>query len=53
MYPQCRVLLFSGQAVTGDLLKDAKSEGHHFDVLAKPIHPDELLTAIRALAVQS
>jgi CheY-like chemotaxis protein len=53
MYPQCRVLLFSGQAVTADLLKDAKSEGHHFDVLAKPIHPDELLSAIRALAVPS
>jgi CheY-like chemotaxis protein len=53
MYPECRILLFSGQAVTGDLLNEAKREGHHFDILAKPVHPNELLTAIRALTVEA
>ena len=53
MYPQCRILLFSGQAATGDLMKDAKSKGHHFDLLAKPIHPKDLLTAIRSMTVQA
>jgi CheY-like chemotaxis protein len=49
--PDCKVLLFSGQAVTGDLLEAARLQGHHFEVLAKPIHPDSLLARIRDLDV--
>jgi len=41
--PQTRVLLLSGNAATADLLCQAHSEGHDFELLAKPIHPDELL----------
>jgi DNA-binding NtrC family response regulator len=47
--PNCKVLLFSGQAATNDLLDSASMQGHKFDLLAKPIHPQELLAAIRKL----
>ena len=49
IHPQCKVLLFSGQAKTSDLLKDARGKGHHFELLNKPVHPTELLTAIQEL----
>lgn len=47
--PGCRVLLFSGQASTLDLIQDARLRGHEFELLLKPIHPDELLDRIRSL----
>jgi DNA-binding response OmpR family regulator len=47
----CKVLLFSGQAVTADLLESARTKGYEFEVLAKPIHPDDLLARIRAMDV--
>jgi CheY-like chemotaxis protein len=43
--PNCKVLLFSGCAETEDLLAQAKSNGHHFEILAKPVHPTLLLEA--------
>ena len=46
-HPTCKVLLFSGQAATADLLEAARGKGHYFEVLAKPIHPTELLSKIR------
>lgn len=42
-FPSCRLMLFSGQAATGGLLVDAAAKGHTFDVLAKPVHPLEML----------
>jgi CheY-like chemotaxis protein len=45
--PQCKVLLFSGQAATASLLEKARHEGHEFEVLAKPIHPTDLLAKLR------
>jgi DNA-binding response OmpR family regulator len=42
-YPTCKILLFSGQAASMDLLEDARAQGHHFDLLLKPIPPTELL----------
>lgn len=48
MIPECRVLLFSGQAGTSDLLQAARARGHNFEVLPKPIPPDELLAHIRS-----
>jgi DNA-binding NtrC family response regulator len=49
LYPACKILLFSGFPATADLLDEAKSQGHEFQVLAKPMHPTELLTAIAHL----
>ena len=45
--PGCKILLFSGKAETADLLKDARERGHEFDILAKPVHPDDLLAKLR------
>jgi DNA-binding response OmpR family regulator len=39
----CKILLFSGQAATADLLEQAKMYGHEFEIVAKPIHPTDLL----------
>jgi DNA-binding NtrC family response regulator len=44
--PGCKVLLFSGQAATADLLTSAREQGHDFTLLSKPIHPTDLLAAI-------
>ncbi|MGE0407516.1 MAG: response regulator [Candidatus Korobacteraceae bacterium] len=45
--PACKVLLFSGQAATADLLETARSQGHEFEILAKPVHPQDLLAKLR------
>lgn len=41
--PNCKVLLMSGQAETSNLLEDAEQHGHHFEILAKPVWPPDLL----------
>jgi CheY-like chemotaxis protein len=41
--PECHLSLFSGQAATSDLLEMATRNGYRFDVVAKPVHPSELL----------
>jgi CheY-like chemotaxis protein len=46
--PKCKILLFSGQAATADLLEKARSEGHEFEILAKPVHPTDLLAKLRS-----
>jgi CheY-like chemotaxis protein len=45
--PNCKILLFSGQATTADLLEKAREEGHEFEILAKPVHPTDLLAKLR------
>jgi CheY-like chemotaxis protein len=45
--PNCKVLLFSGQAATADLLEKARAQGHEFEILAKPVHPTDLLAKLR------
>ena len=51
--PLCQVLLFSGQAATAELLQTAKMNGHNFQLLHKPIHPTDLLAAVRETAGSS
>ena len=46
--PDCKILLFSGQAGTMDLLASARDSGHDFSIIAKPIHPTELLVQVSA-----
>jgi CheY-like chemotaxis protein len=46
----CRIILFSGQAATVDLLEKARLQGHEFRILAKPIRPEELISAIRSIS---
>jgi CheY-like chemotaxis protein len=45
--PSCKILLFSGQAATADLLEKARARGHEFEILAKPVHPQDLLAKLR------
>ena len=45
--PKCKILLFSGQAATADLLETARSQGHEFELLTKPVHPTDLLAKLR------
>ena len=44
--PGCKVLLFSGQAATVDLLEQARHAGHNFTTLTKPVHPTDMLKRI-------
>ena len=46
--PNCKVILFSGQAETVDLLEQARQKGHRFEILAKPIKPENLINVIRS-----
>ncbi len=46
LIPTCRVILFSGQAASTDLVSKAEVEGYSFEILAKPINPDILLATI-------
>lgn len=47
LFPGCKILLFSGQAATADLLDRARTQGHEFEILAKPVHPQDLLARLR------
>jgi CheY-like chemotaxis protein len=44
--PNCRIILFSGQAATVDLLERARGKGQEFELLTKPISPNVLLAAL-------
>jgi CheY-like chemotaxis protein len=45
--PDCKVLLFSGQAATVDLLAAARDIGHEFAILTKPVHPTDMLRRVK------
>jgi CheY-like chemotaxis protein len=44
--PETRIVLLSGNIATSDLLHRAYREGQTFELLAKPVHPVELLKAL-------
>ncbi len=48
LLPACRIILFSGQASTADLLDRAEAKGHRFEILTKPVHPQVLLDQLAA-----
>jgi DNA-binding NtrC family response regulator len=47
--PNCKILLFSGQASTLDLLRAARGQGYDFHLISKPVHPKDLLRRIEGL----
>ena len=51
-YPNCKILLFSGQAGTSDLLESARARGYDFRLLQKPVHPTEFLFEIGQLSTR-
>lgn len=50
--PNCKVLLFSEQAVTADLLQDARAQGHSFEITAMPIHFLEMPPKLRVVSLR-
>jgi CheY-like chemotaxis protein len=48
LLPGIKVLLFSGQAATADLLEKARVKGYEFEILAKPVHPQDLLSRLQS-----
>ncbi len=47
LLPEIKILLFSGQAATADLLEKARAHGYEFEILSKPVHPQDLLSKLR------
>ena len=45
--PRTRIVLLSGQAATAELMRQAAAAGHNFELLAKPIHPEELVMKLK------
>ncbi len=48
--PDCKVLLFSGQAGTAEMLERTRTWGCDFNILAKPVHPSDLLAEVSKLS---
>jgi DNA-binding NtrC family response regulator len=48
--PACKVLLFSGQAETANVLQAAREQGYDFQLIPKPVHPADLLSKIEGLS---
>ena len=46
LLPSCEILLLTGQAAAVDMMERARAAGHGFEILNKPIHPDELLRCV-------
>jgi len=51
LLPNCKLLLFSGNIGTSDMLKAAHERGHDFDILAKPVHPSVIIERLKAMSV--
>ena len=47
--PNCHIILFSGQAATDELMSDARADGCNWELLAKPVHPRDLLAKLSSL----
>lgn len=48
LLPNIKILLFSGQAATADLLENARTRGYEFEIMAKPVHPQDLLNRLQS-----
>jgi DNA-binding response OmpR family regulator len=52
MLPDLRVFLLSGQTSTADILSRSKAQNLRFEVLVKPVPPQELLSKLHAAALE-
>lgn len=48
MYPDTKILLFSGQAGISEILLAGHRQGFEFELIAKPIHPLKLIERLKA-----
>ena len=53
MLPACKIMLFSGQASIADLMDGARTNGHRFDIIDKPVHPADLIDRLRRLQLDN
>ncbi|HEY2468254.1 MAG TPA: response regulator [Terracidiphilus sp.] len=53
IFPECKVLLFSGHATTSDLMMTSAIGGNQFELLTKPLHPTELIKYVETIFKQS
>ena len=52
-FPNCHIFLFSGQAATNELVREAYASGVTWELLAKPIEPEDLLAKLASLPENS
>lgn len=53
LLPTTRVLLFSGNTATADILAGARTQGYDFPILAKPVPIPEMLSAVASTLASS
>ena len=51
--PKCKILLMSGDIETSSKLEEARANGINFDVIVKPIPPEELFFVLNAQLTES
>jgi DNA-binding response OmpR family regulator len=49
-HPQCKILLFTGEAGVDDLREYALELGHNIEVLSKPLHPLKLIERVKIIS---
>jgi CheY-like chemotaxis protein len=47
LLPDIRVFLLSGQSATAEMLEKENASGYGFEILAKPLHPKDLIRKLR------
>ena len=52
LLPDLRVFLLSGQTATADFLTKTKAQNLRFEVLLKPVHPQDLLRKLHDAALE-
>ncbi len=52
LLPDIRVFLLSGQTATADMIARSKAGDLGFEVLVKPVHPQELLRRLHNAAIE-
>ena len=51
-YPACHIFLSSGRPSTSELLNEAQQKGFHWELLPKPIDPQELREKLEPFATE-
>jgi DNA-binding response OmpR family regulator len=52
LLPDVRVFLLSGQTATADMVAASQAGNFGFEILVKPVHPQELIRRLKGAAVQ-
>ena len=51
LLPDLRVFLLSGQTATAEIISKSKAQNMQFEVMVKPVHPQELLRKLHDAAI--